>query len=126
LRVPQQSWGFTQLNYAIVSVLDDSENLSLYQEADIPHLWLPTQGGAAPSQKQVQELQEFIDQQSRIDNAIAIHCTNGRRRTATMIAAYLISSGSSFEEAMQKIQTANSNIDLRETQMSFLRSLVRK
>jgi protein-tyrosine phosphatase len=111
---------------AIVSVLDDSDNLALYNQMNIPHLWLPTQGGAAPSVEQVQKLHEFIDQQSQIGNAVGIHCTNGRRRTATMIAAYLISSGSSFEAAMQKIQSANPNIDLREAQITFLQVLVRK
>jgi hypothetical protein len=32
---------------ALVSVMDDPSNLDLYQQADIPHLWLPTKGGTA-------------------------------------------------------------------------------
>jgi atypical dual specificity phosphatase len=108
---------------AIVSVLDDPSNLALYDEANIPHLWIPTQGGTAPSREQVQELQGFIDQQNQLDNAVAIHCTNGHRRTATMIGAYLISSGLSYAEAMQMIQSANSDIDLREAQTTFLQAL---
>jgi len=108
---------------ALVSVLDDPSNLALYDEANIPHLWLPTQGGTAPSPEQVQKLQGFVDQQNQIGNAVAIHCTNGRRRTATMIAAYLISSGSSYAQAMQMIQRANSNIDLRDAQTIFLQAL---
>jgi protein-tyrosine phosphatase len=108
---------------AIVSVLDDSSNLALYDEANIPHLWLPTPGGTAPSREQVQNLQGFVDQQNQLGNAVAIHCTNGRRRTATMLAAYLISSGSSYDEAMQMIQSANSDIDLREAQTTFLQAL---
>jgi hypothetical protein len=39
---------------AIVSVMDDPSNLDLYQQADIPHLWLPTKGGTAPSREQLQ------------------------------------------------------------------------
>ena len=108
---------------AIVSVPDDPSNLALYDEANIPHLWLPTQGGTAPSREQVQNLQGFVDQQNQLGNAVAIHCTNGRRRTATMIAAYLISSGSSYDEAMQMIQNANSDIDLRAAQTTFLQAL---
>ncbi len=108
---------------AIVSVLDDPSNLALYDEANIPHLWLPTQGGTAPSREQVQKLQDFVDQQNQLGNAVAIHCTNGRRRTATMIAALLISSGSSYVEAMQMTQSANSDIDLRAAQTIFLQSL---
>ncbi|MBW4538785.1 MAG: dual specificity protein phosphatase family protein [Myxacorys chilensis ATA2-1-KO14] len=108
---------------AIVSVLDDPSNLALYDEANIPHLWLPTPGGTAPSREQVQNLQGFVDQQNQLGNAVAIHCTNGRRRTATMLAAYLISSGSSYDEAMQMIQSANSDVDLREAQTTFLQVL---
>ncbi|WP_219898690.1 hypothetical protein [Phormidesmis priestleyi] len=32
---------------AIVSVMDDSSNLDVYQQANIPHLGLPIQGGDA-------------------------------------------------------------------------------
>ncbi len=108
---------------AIVSVMDDPSNLNVYQQANIPHLWLPTQGGTPPNQEQIQTLQDFVNDQNQIGNAVAIHCTNGRRRTATMLAAYLIKAGSSYDEAMQMIQSANSEIDLREAQTTFLKEL---
>jgi len=111
---------------AIASVLDDPSNLSSYDEANLPHLWLPTPGGTPPSLEQVQKLQSFVDQQNQLGNAVAIHCTNGRRRTATMIAAYLISSGLSYVEATQIIKGANPNIDLRESQVTFLQALSEK
>ena len=38
---------------AIVSVMDDPSNLDLYQQADIPHLWVPIKGGTAPSQADI-------------------------------------------------------------------------
>lgn len=77
---------------AISSVMDDPSNQDLYQQADIPYLWLPTKGGTAPSREQIQELQDFVDQQNHLSNAVAVHCTSGRRRTGTMLAAYLWSS----------------------------------
>lgn len=61
---------------AIVSVMDDPSNLDLYEQAGIPHRWLPTEGGTAPSQEQIQELQSFVDEQNQLGNAIAIHCTS--------------------------------------------------
>src|SRR4028119_1589445 len=54
---------------AIVSVMDDPSNLDLYQQADIPYLWLPTIGGTAPSREQIQELQNFVDSQNRLGHA---------------------------------------------------------
>ncbi|HEY9627206.1 MAG TPA: dual specificity protein phosphatase family protein [Coleofasciculaceae cyanobacterium] len=108
---------------AIVSVLDDSSNLDLYQQAEIPYLWLPTSGGKAPNREQIQELQNFVDSQNRLGHAVAVHCTNGKRRTGTMLAAYLISSGFSYQDAMHMVHSANPDLDLRESQISFLQDL---
>jgi protein-tyrosine phosphatase len=109
---------------AIVSVMDDSSNLDLYQQANIPHLWLPTKGGTAPSREQLQKLQDFVDTQNAQDNAVVVHCTSGRRRTGTMLASYLICNGSSYDDAMQTIQDVNPDVELREAQSTFLRELV--
>lgn len=108
---------------AIISVMDDPSNLDLYEQANIPHCWLPTKGGTAPSRKQIQELQNFVEQQNHLGHAVAIHCTSGNRRTGTMLAAYLISTGSAYDNAMQVIQTANPNAELRDAQTTFLRDL---
>ncbi len=108
---------------AIVSVMDDPSNLDLYEQTGLPYRWLPTKGGTAPTSEQIQELQSFVDQQNQLGNAVAVHCTSGNRRTGTMLAAYLIQSGSSFDEAMQIIQTANPNAELREAQIAFLQAL---
>ncbi len=108
---------------AIVSVMDDPSNLDLYEQAGLPHRWLPTKGGTAPTEEQIQELQSFVDQQNQLGSAVAVHCTSGNRRTGTMLAAYLIKAGSSFDEAMQIIQAGNPNAELREAQTTFLKQL---
>ena len=108
---------------AIVSVMDDPSNLDLYEQESLPYRWLPTKGGTAPSSEQLQELQAFVEQQNQLGNAVAVHCTSGNRRTGTMLAAYLINTGASYDKAMQVIQTANPNAELRETQTTFLQKL---
>ena len=108
---------------AIVSVMDDPSNLDIYEQAGLPNRWLPTKGGTAPTQEQIQELQSFVDQQNQLGNAVAVHCTSGNRRAGTILAAYLIKSGSSFDQAMQIIQTANPKAELREAQTNFLQQL---
>lgn len=108
---------------AIVSVMDDPSNLDLYQSSEIPHLWLPTKGGTPPSLEQIQELQNFVSSQNELGHAVAVHCTSGRRRTGTMLASYLILAGSSYDEAMQTIQDAKPDAELREAQTTFLREL---
>ncbi|MBD2205693.1 dual specificity protein phosphatase family protein [Calothrix sp. FACHB-1219] len=109
--------------HAIVSVMDDPSNLDLYQQADIPYLWVPIKGGTAPSQEQLQNLQNFINSQNALGNGVAVHCTSGRRRTGTILASYLINTGSSYDDAMQKILNANPDVELREAQTTFLREL---
>lgn len=108
---------------AIVSVMDDPSNLDLYQRLGIPHLWLPTKGGTSPSLEQIQELQNFVLSQNELGYAVAVHCTSGKRRTGTMLASYLILAGLSYDEAMQTIQDAKPDAELREAQTSFLREL---
>ena len=108
---------------AIVSVMDDPSNVDLYQRSEIPHLWLPTKGGTAPSREQIQKLQNFVSSQNELGHAVAVHCTSGKRRTGTMLASYLILAGLSYDEAMQTIQDAKPDAELREAQTSFLREL---
>lgn len=108
---------------AIVSVMDDPANLDLYKQAKLPYRWLPTKGGTAPTLEQIHELQAFVEQQNQLGSAVAVHCTSGNRRTGTMLAAYLICTGASYEEAMQIIQTANPNAELRTAQTTFLQQL---
>ncbi|MEG5021564.1 dual specificity protein phosphatase family protein [Microcoleus sp. AT8-B1] len=110
----------------IVSVMDDASNLDLYEQANIPHLWLPTKGGTAPSQEQIQQLQTFVDSQNHCGHGVAIHCTSGRRRTGTMLASYLIQAGSSYDDAILTILDANPNVELREAQTAFLQELAGK
>lgn len=111
---------------AIVSVMDDPSNLDLYEQASIPYLWLPTKGGTAPSREQIQELQNFVESQNRLGHGVAVHCTSGRRRTGTMLASYLIYAGSSYDSAIQTVQKANPDVELREAQSTFLRELAER
>lgn len=108
---------------ALVSVMDDPANLDLYEQAGFPYRWLPTKGGTAPSQAQIQDLQNFVNEQNQLGHAVAVHCTSGNRRTGTMLAAYLIRLGATYAEAMQTIQIANPQAELRDAQKIFLQEL---
>lgn len=111
---------------ALVSVIDDSANLDWYQQIGLNHLWLPIQGGSFPNREQIQQLQHFVEEQNQFGHGVAVHCANGRRRTGTMLTALLIQTGLTFDEAMQALLTANPEVELREAQIDYLKSLAAK
>jgi protein-tyrosine phosphatase len=78
--------------------MDDPSNLDLYEAAQIPYRWLPTRGGTAPSLEQIAAFCQFVDAETAAGHAVAVHCSSGRRRTATFLGAYMILSGASYEE----------------------------
>ncbi|MBF2037116.1 MAG: dual specificity protein phosphatase family protein [Leptolyngbyaceae cyanobacterium T60_A2020_046] len=108
---------------AIVSVMDDPANLDAYAQAGLPYLWLPITGGTAPSVDQVERFQEFVTAQFAAGHRVVVHCSSGRRRTGTLLAAYLIRTGHTAEAAIATIQHANPEVELRETQVQFLQQL---
>lgn len=108
---------------AIISVLEDSSNIHLYESARIPHQWLPIQVDAAPSPEQLTAIEAFIENQQAEGRAIAIHCSGGKHRTGTTIAAYLIRQGASYKQAMQALLNANPELELPSTQSNFLQQL---
>jgi atypical dual specificity phosphatase len=54
-----------------------------------------------------------------------VHCSSGRRRTGTFLAAYLIKAGQSVEQALATVDQSNPLVELREAQIHFLKSLGR-
>lgn len=108
---------------AIVSVMDDPSNLDLYEAVQIPYRWLPTTGGQAPTRAQIDEFSQFVEAQNQAGHAVAVHCSSGRRRTATFLGAYLIQQGARYEEAIAAIAQANPAVEMRTAQLDFLKAL---
>lgn len=108
---------------AIVSVMHDKSNLEMYERENIPYLWLPIQIASSPSRSQVAELTKFVERYHLQGVGTAIHCTGGLHRTGTMLAAYLILNGATYEDAIGTIEAANSQAVLEQAQSVFLQSL---
>ena len=108
---------------AIVSVFHEADNLSLYQQAGLPLLWLPIAIDSVPDQAQMQEFRQFVASQNQLGHAVAVHCSTGKHRTGTLLAAYLIGAGASYESAMQTLLAANPQLELPATQTQFLKAL---
>ncbi|MDX2242092.1 MAG: dual specificity protein phosphatase family protein [Leptolyngbyaceae cyanobacterium bins.302] len=105
---------------AIVSVFHEDANLSLYQQANIPFIWLPIAVDSVPNQVQLEQFCRFVEYQNQLGHGVAVHCSTGKHRTGTMLAAYLISRGWAYPDAMQKILDASSQAKLPDPQTQFL------
>ena len=116
----------------IISLLDDEENLSMYKTVGVNYLHLPVKGGTAPTLEQLAAALEF---QHSSGGLVAVHCTNGRRRTGTLLGALcikLLQNGSLdalcpegvFEDMKTRLLTANPDCDLRDSQWEWLKSLI--
>ncbi len=108
---------------AIVSVFHEPSNLELYEQAGIPSVWLPITIDSVPTKSQLQEFLDFVQYQNESGHAVAVHCSTGRHRTGTMLAAYLIKNGLSYSEAMGVVMNVNPEIELPNSQATFLQKL---
>lgn len=113
---------------AIVSLLQHpEEELDLYQkkaaEAEIELFNCPLTDGSVPNEKELDQIIQFIDRQLKEKKTVVVHCKAGRGRTGTIIAAWLIRKGDTFEQAVKTVRTANPLTIESEEQMEFLRNL---
>lgn len=107
---------------AIVSVFHEDANLSLYQQAKIPFIWLPIAVDSVPNSNQLEQFCRFVEHQNQLGHGVAVHCSTGKHRTGTMLTAYLISRGWAYVDAMQKILDASSQVKLPDSQTQFLQA----
>jgi atypical dual specificity phosphatase len=58
----------------------------------------------APSPIQLHEIIHFIEEQNAQSNPVLVHCAEGKGRTGTVLAAYLVYNGISADDAIKKIR----------------------
>ncbi len=107
----------------LVSVMDEPSGILEYKQAGLAALWIPIIGGKAPVVEQVQQFVTFADPIIAQEQAMAVHCTSGNRRTGTLLAAYLVAKGEEPSTAIKRIQQARPTAELREPQIQFLQEL---
>ncbi|MCC6616495.1 MAG: dual specificity protein phosphatase family protein [Anaerolineae bacterium] len=89
---------------------------------DLPirYLYLPTVDNTAPSQEHLWAGVKFIEEEVKKGGKVYIHCWEGLGRSPTMVAAYLVYTGSTPAEAWAKIRLVRPFIRPTETQLMRL------
>lgn len=74
----------------------------------IAYLWLPVIDHTDPALGQLLLGAQFIDTAVRIGHRVLVHCAMGIGRSRTMVAAYLIWTGLSVDEAIRRSEGTSS------------------
>lgn len=93
--------------------VDEAQGISSY-------LWLPVSDKTAPSQSQLRLGVTVMRKLKKMNEKMYVHCRNGHGRAPTLVAAYLVCSGMSAEEALQFIEKRRPAIHLEDVQIEAL------
>ncbi len=101
--ITPDTWSDMAAKYHFSAVLSLRGEFQDIFDSPLPsaYLWLPVTDHSDPSPEQLLIGVQFIDAAVRSKQRVLVHCKMGIGRSPTMVAAYLVWSGSSIDEAIQ-------------------------
>ena len=87
---------------AILSLTSSPLNKDTVRQVGFDYLHEPIQN--APTLEQLHKIMTFITTQKSQSKPILVHCAEGVGRTGTVLAAYLVHSGSLADDAVRRIR----------------------
>ena len=105
---------------SVVCLLNLPSDETIYSKNDIHFLCSPIRDYMPPTLEQMKEIADFIRKSPK---PLAVHCEGGIGRTGTILAAYLIMEGATFDEAVSLIRSKEPAAIESPEQMKFLQNL---
>jgi protein-tyrosine phosphatase len=84
------------------------------------YAWIPVEDHTPPHMDQFQFGVQVLESIIKQGRKVYVHCKNGHGRAPTLVAAYLISTGKTPEEAVAFIKDKRSSIHLEDVQKKAL------
>lgn len=84
------------------------------------YTWLPVEENQAPTIEQLDFGISAIEKLIAMHKKMYVHCQNGHSRAPTLVAAYFIKHGKTFDEAVAFIKKRRPTIHLHESQILAL------
>lgn len=110
----QDQWDLDQLykaGFRVIVSLDDNVDPQKITEKGFTHfpLYLPDVALITPELTEtfLRAANKFVDFVTSVEEPVLVHCYAGNDRTGAMLACYLVSQGSSAEEAISEVRKHN-------------------
>jgi len=97
-----------------------SERKNLPDLGEVTFLHLPTSDTTAPSMTDLKKGVEFISKELEAKGKVYVHCFYGEGRGPSMVAAYLISTGLTVDDALKQIKEVRGFIKVTDAQLQRL------
>lgn len=97
-------WMYAQGIRAIISLTVKRLSSHLLSELNLEYLHSPITDFTAPTLETLKNVTDFIEEMRNRNKPVVVHCGEGKGRTGTILAAYLIKKGYTAEEAIKEIR----------------------
>ncbi len=90
------------------------------------YTWLPIKNHEAPTEEQFDLGVSFLQKLVSMKKKVYVHCQNGHGRAPLLIAAYIVSTGKTPEEALALLKSKRPSTHLNDIQMQALLNFSKK